>query len=159
MNKKGGQFATDFTVLNLPKLALGLMIGLSTLPSSQVDSSSPCIITCRLQVPYLVLFYFFYSAINVANVSREARHCQLIYWFIRTLGPTPVNTVESAFIKSQTWRNTPTFTPVSLALPKGRFFQKVWWIFLIAQKMYQKLSWKRDFEIAFSLESADSNCK
>ena len=76
------------------------------------------IIICRLQVPYLVLFYF-YSVINVANVSREARHCQLIYWFIRTLGPTPVNTVESAFIKSQTWRNTPTFTPVSLALPRG----------------------------------------
>ena len=36
------------------------------------------IIICRLQVPYLVLFYF-YSVINVANVSREARHCQLIY--------------------------------------------------------------------------------
>ena len=36
------------------------------------------VITCRLQVPYLVLFYF-YSVINVANVSREARHCQLIY--------------------------------------------------------------------------------
>ena len=31
-------------------------------------------------------------------------------------------------------------------------------IFLIAQKMCRKLSWKRDFEIVFCLESADSNC-
>ena len=30
---------------------------------------------------------------------------------------------------------------------KGCFFQKVWCIFLIAQKMCRKLSWKRDFEI------------
>ena len=30
---------------------------------------------------------------------------------------------------------------------KGRFFQKVCCIFLIAQKMCRKLSWKRDFEI------------
>ena len=29
------------------------------------------VITCRL--------FYFYSVINVANVSREARHCQLIY--------------------------------------------------------------------------------
>ena len=41
---------------------------------------------------------------------------------------------------------------------KGRFFQKVWCIFLIAQKMCRKLSWKRDIEILFGLESADSNC-
>ena len=39
---------------------------------------------------------------------------------------------------------------------KGRFFQKIWCIFLIAQKMCRKLSWKRYFEIAFCLESADS---
>ena len=38
---------------------------------------------------------------------------------------------------------------------KVAFFQKVWCIFLIAQKMCWKLSWKRDFEIAFCLESAD----
>ena len=37
---------------------------------------------------------------------------------------------------------------------KGRFFQKVWCIFLIAQKMCQKLSWKRYFEIVLCLESA-----
>ena len=42
--------------------------------------------------------------------------------------------------------------------PKGRFFQKVWCIFLIAQKMCRKLSWKRDFEIVLCLQSADSNC-
>ena len=38
---------------------------------------------------------------------------------------------------------------------KVTFFHKVWCIFLIAQKMCRKLSWKRDFEIAFCLESAD----
>jgi len=43
-------------------------------------------------------------------------------------------------------------------LLKVAFFQKVWCIFLIAQNMCWKLSWKRDFEIAFCLESADSNC-
>ena len=43
-------------------------------------------------------------------------------------------------------------------LLKVAFFQKVWCIFLIAQKMCRKLSWKRDFEIVFCLESADSNC-
>ena len=37
-------------------------------------------------------------------------------------------------------------------------FQKVWFIFLIAQNMWRKLSWKRDFEIVLCLESADSNC-
>ena len=41
---------------------------------------------------------------------------------------------------------------------KVAFFQKVWCIFFIAQKMCWKLSWKRDFEIVLSLESADSNC-
>ena len=41
---------------------------------------------------------------------------------------------------------------------KVAFFQKVWCIFLITQKMCRKLSWKRYFEIAFCLESADSNC-
>ena len=43
-------------------------------------------------------------------------------------------------------------------LPKGRFFQKVWCMFLIAQKMCRKLSWKWYFEIVLGLESADSNC-
>ena len=38
---------------------------------------------------------------------------------------------------------------------KVAFFQKVWCIFLIAQKKCRKLSWKRYFEIAFCL---DSNC-
>ena len=38
------------------------------------------------------------------------------------------------------------------------FFQKVWYIFLTAQKMCWKLSWKNYFEIAFCLESADFNC-
>ena len=38
------------------------------------------------------------------------------------------------------------------------FFQKVWCIFLIAQKMCRKLSWKRYLEIVFCLKSADSNC-
>ena len=47
---------------------------------------------------------------------------------------------------------------VEFQAPKGRFFQKVWYIFLIAQKLCQKLSWKWDFEIVFCLESADSNC-
>ena len=41
---------------------------------------------------------------------------------------------------------------------KVTFFQKVWCIFLIAQKMCRKLSWKGDFEIVLCLESADSNC-
>ena len=41
---------------------------------------------------------------------------------------------------------------------KVTFFRKVWCIFLIAQKMCRKLSWKRDFEILFCLESADSYC-
>jgi len=41
---------------------------------------------------------------------------------------------------------------------KVAFFQKVLCIFLIAQKMCRKLSWKRHFEIVFCLESADSNC-
>ena len=40
----------------------------------------------------------------------------------------------------------------------GPFFQKAWWIFLITQKMCWKLSWERDCEIAFCLESADSSC-
>ena len=39
---------------------------------------------------------------------------------------------------------------------KIAFFQKVWCIFLIAKKMCWKLSWKRGFEIALCLESADS---
>ena len=47
---------------------------------------------------------------------------------------------------------------ISQVHSKGRFFQKVWCIFLIAQKICQKLSWKRDFEIVLCLESADSNC-
>ena len=46
----------------------------------------------------------------------------------------------------------------SLHLIKIAFFQKVWCIFLIAQKVCRKLSWKRDFEIAFGLESADPDC-
>ena len=41
---------------------------------------------------------------------------------------------------------------------KVAFLKKVWCIFLIAQKMCRKLFWKRDFEIAFCLELADSNC-
>ena len=41
---------------------------------------------------------------------------------------------------------------------KVAFFQKVWSSFPIAQKICRKLSWKKDFEIAFCLESADSNC-
>ena len=50
--------------------------------------------------------------------------------------------------------------PIGICLycVKGNIFQKAWWIFLITQKMCWKLSWKRDFEIAFCLESADSNC-
>jgi hypothetical protein len=47
---------------------------------------------------------------------------------------------------------------VFMILIKVAFFPKVWCIFLIAQKMCRKLSWKRHFEIAFCLESADSNC-
>ena len=47
------------------------------------------------------------------------------------------------------------FDQVLLKVP---FSHKVWCIFLIAPKMCRKLSWKRDFEIAFCLESTDSNC-
>ena len=42
-------------------------------------------------------------------------------------------------------------------LVKVTFFQKVWCSFLITQKLCRKLSWKRDFEIGFCLESANSN--
>ena len=45
-----------------------------------------------------------------------------------------------------------------IAAVKVAFFQKAWCIFLIAQKMCRKLSQKRDFEIAFCVKSADSNC-
>ena len=41
---------------------------------------------------------------------------------------------------------------------KITFFQKVWCIFLIAQKMCRKPSWIKYFEIALCLESANSNC-
>ena len=41
---------------------------------------------------------------------------------------------------------------------KGRFFSESMMHFFIAQKMWRKLSWKRNFEIAFCLASADSDC-
>ena len=59
------------------------------------------IIICSLQVPYLVLFYF-YSVINVANVSNEVLPFRPIYSFIPTLDLSLVNIAENAFIKSQT---------------------------------------------------------
>ena len=62
---------------------------------------------------WLRFFFSFFSAINVANVSNEVLHFPPISLFIRTLDPFPVNTAGNAFIKSQTWKSTLTFTPVS----------------------------------------------
>lgn len=50
----------------------------------------------------------------MANVSNEVLPFRPIYSFIPTLDLSLVNIAENAFIKSQTWRSTLTFIPVSL---------------------------------------------
>ena len=50
---------------------------------------------------------------NAEKPSNEVQRCQLIYWFILTRGLIRANIAGKGFIKSQIWKNIPTFIRVS----------------------------------------------
>ena len=96
----------------------------------------------------------------ILSAFDQRRSILIIHWwlkstFLKKIANSKLN------IRLNYWkllRGTLKLRALNTRLAKGRFFQKEWCIFLIDQKMCQKLSWKRYFEISFSLESADSNC-